>query len=97
MGVVDLLGFKWKLNKPYMTPTERQLLKKLRTHGRLSSFRVSQCEAIREDGERCPNEVPIIKDDKTNKMIKRFCSEKCFNSTEDGEDDDGDDTEDNDT
>lgn len=91
MGIVDLIGFKWKLNKPFLTKTEGQILKKLRASGRLSSFRVSECEA-----EGCANEVPIILDD-AKKPIKRFCSERCFKSIEQEDDeDDGDDTEDND-
>lgn len=98
MGIVDLIGFKWKLNKPFLTRTEQQILKKLRASGRLSSFRVTECERVLATGERCSNEVPIILDDETKKPLKRFCSERCFNLTEqDNEDeDDGDDTEDND-
>lgn len=91
MPFIDTYGFKWKLDKPWLTPAERKLFKKLRASGKVTLFRVNICEG-KPDGQRCDQEVPKIQDDKDpSKYLKRFCSEACYQSIQVDQDDEGED------
>lgn len=99
MSALDV-GFKWKLNTPYLTEGEVTVFKRARKNGAITAFRCTICQGYK-DAERkvkCEEDVPRIIDDETGELLKRFCNKTCWlnsdegeRSTDEYEDDDGED------
>jgi hypothetical protein len=84
---------KLDLTKPYLTRLEAKRFKESVQWGAISPFRMRRCEGVLNmDSEvkplaPCLQDIPSVYDDKDGQPLKRYCSERCYNDTENPQDD----------